>query len=45
VPGGHAPWLIDAQHAAELITTRSHLATGPQLTPAPGKSRQASARA
>jgi 2-hydroxy-6-oxonona-2,4-dienedioate hydrolase len=23
VPGGHAPWLIDAQHAAELIATRS----------------------
>jgi pimeloyl-ACP methyl ester carboxylesterase len=26
VPGGHAPWLIDAQRAAELITTRSPLA-------------------
>jgi hypothetical protein len=23
VPGGHAPWLVDAQRAAELITTRS----------------------
>jgi 2-hydroxy-6-oxonona-2,4-dienedioate hydrolase len=23
VPGGHAPWLVDAQHAAELITTHS----------------------
>jgi pimeloyl-ACP methyl ester carboxylesterase len=22
VPGGHAPWLVDAQRAAELITTR-----------------------
>jgi len=30
VPGGHAPWLAGAQHAAELITTHSHLATGPQ---------------
>jgi pimeloyl-ACP methyl ester carboxylesterase len=26
VPGGHAPWLIDPQRAAELITTRSPLA-------------------
>jgi pimeloyl-ACP methyl ester carboxylesterase len=25
VPGGHAPWLIDPQRAAELITTRSPL--------------------
>jgi pimeloyl-ACP methyl ester carboxylesterase len=23
VPGGHAPWLVDAQRAAELITARS----------------------
>ena len=23
VPGGHAPWLVDAQHAADLITTHS----------------------
>jgi pimeloyl-ACP methyl ester carboxylesterase len=29
VPGGHAPWLVDAQHAADLITTHSHLATIP----------------
>ena len=28
VPGGHAPWLVDVQHAAELIATHSHLATG-----------------
>ena len=41
VPGGHAPWLVDARHAAELIAT--HLATGQQLTPAPGQSRQANA--
>ena len=41
VPGGHAPWLVDARHAAELITTHSHLAAGPQLTPAPGESRPA----
>lgn len=27
MPGGHAPWLIDAQRAAELITTRSPLKT------------------
>jgi 2-hydroxy-6-oxonona-2,4-dienedioate hydrolase len=39
MPGGHAPWLIDAHHAAELITTHSYLATGPQLTP--GGSRPA----
>jgi pimeloyl-ACP methyl ester carboxylesterase len=28
VPGGHAPWLVDAQRTAELIATRSHLAPG-----------------
>ncbi len=28
MPGGHAPWLADAQHAAELIATHSHLPTG-----------------
>jgi pimeloyl-ACP methyl ester carboxylesterase len=43
VPGGHAPWLVDAQHAAELIATHPHLATGPHLTPAPGEGRQANA--
>jgi pimeloyl-ACP methyl ester carboxylesterase len=43
VPGGHAPWLVDAQHAAELIATHPHLATGPHPTPAPGESRQANA--
>ena len=41
VPGGHAPWLIDPQHAAELITTHSHLASAPQPTPAPGENRPA----
>ena len=30
VPGGHAPWLVDAQRAAELITTHPRLATGGQ---------------
>ena len=30
VPGGHAPWLVDAQRAAELITTHPRLATGRQ---------------
>ena len=43
VPGGHAPWLADARHTAELIATRSHLATGPHLTPAPRERRQANA--
>ena len=43
VPGGHAPWLIDAHHAAELITT--HLTTGPRRTPTPGESRPANAPA
>jgi len=42
VPGGHAPWLVDA-HAAELIATHSRLATGPHLGPAPGESRPANA--
>jgi pimeloyl-ACP methyl ester carboxylesterase len=28
LPSGHAPWLVDPQHAAELITTHSRLATG-----------------
>jgi pimeloyl-ACP methyl ester carboxylesterase len=27
VPGGHAPWLVDAQNAADLIATHSHPAT------------------
>jgi pimeloyl-ACP methyl ester carboxylesterase len=45
VPSGHAPWLADAQHAAELIAAHSHLAPGPHLTPTPGESRQASASA
>jgi pimeloyl-ACP methyl ester carboxylesterase len=30
LPGGHAPWLVDPQHVAELIATRSRLATGPR---------------
>ena len=32
-PGGHAPWLVDAQHAAELIAAHSLLTTGPDFTP------------
>jgi pimeloyl-ACP methyl ester carboxylesterase len=28
VPGGHAPWLVDARHAAELITAHSDLRVG-----------------
>ena len=43
VPGGHAPWLVDAHRAAELITTHSHLTTGPHPTPTPGKSQTADA--
>ena len=43
MPSGHAPWLVDAQHAAELIAPHSHLAAGPHLTPAPGERRQANA--
>jgi pimeloyl-ACP methyl ester carboxylesterase len=30
VPSGHAPWLVDPQHAAELIATHSRLTTGPR---------------
>jgi 2-hydroxy-6-oxonona-2,4-dienedioate hydrolase len=45
VPGGHAPWLAGAQHAAELIVSHSHLAPGPHQTPAPGQSRPANAPA
>jgi pimeloyl-ACP methyl ester carboxylesterase len=36
VPGGHAPWLADAQHAADLIVGRALRTTGPHFTPAPG---------
>jgi pimeloyl-ACP methyl ester carboxylesterase len=45
MPGGHAPWLADAQHAAELITTHADLTTGPHPTPEPGESRHANAPA
>jgi pimeloyl-ACP methyl ester carboxylesterase len=45
VPGGHAPWLADPQHAAELITTHSHPAADPPPSPAPSESRQANAPA
>ena len=37
VPSGHAPWLVDPQHAAELIATHSRLTTG--LRPHAGESR------
>jgi len=43
MPGGHAPWLAGARHAAGLIATHSHPATEPRLTPAPGGRRQANA--
>lgn len=39
LPGGHAPLLVDPQHAAELIATHSRLATGPR--PHAGESRPA----
>jgi pimeloyl-ACP methyl ester carboxylesterase len=40
VPGGHAPWLVDAQHTAELIATHSHLAAGPhRRSPSPDSSQ------
>ncbi len=42
VPGGHAPWLVDAQRAAGLIATRWHLATDPHLAATLGESGQAS---
>jgi pimeloyl-ACP methyl ester carboxylesterase len=41
VPSGHAPWLVDPQHAAELIATHSRLTTGPR--PHTGESRPATA--
>ena len=28
VPAGHAPWLVNARHSADLITAHSRLATG-----------------
>jgi 2-hydroxy-6-oxonona-2,4-dienedioate hydrolase len=36
VPGGHAPWLVDAQRTAELIATHSHLAPGRSWNTSPG---------
>ena len=34
MPGGHAPWLADADHAAELIVTHSRFATAAPVTTA-----------
>lgn len=45
VPGGHAPWLIDPQHSAELIATHTHRTTSPHPSPRPGESQQANAPA
>jgi pimeloyl-ACP methyl ester carboxylesterase len=45
VPGGHAPWLVDPEHTAGLIAAHSHFATGPHLTPAPGKNLRPNASA
>jgi pimeloyl-ACP methyl ester carboxylesterase len=42
VPGGHAPWLADAQRAAELITTHARFAAGAHPSQAAGERRQAS---
>ena len=39
MPGGHAPWLVDAHHAAGLIAAHSHFAADPPLTLTPGESR------
>jgi len=35
MPGGHAPWLADARHAAALIATHAHVTAGqpPSRTP------------
>ena len=38
LPGGHAPWLADTQHAAELIA--APLTSRSQPAPAPGGTRQ-----
>ena len=45
VPGGHAPWLVDAQHAAGLIATHAHLATGPHLNADDGRKPPTNAQA
>jgi pimeloyl-ACP methyl ester carboxylesterase len=45
MPGGHAPWLADPEHAAGLIATHAHLTTGPHLTPAPGENLRPNASA
>ncbi|HJY67419.1 MAG TPA: alpha/beta hydrolase [Streptosporangiaceae bacterium] len=41
VPGGHAPWLADAQHAAGLIATHAHVtaasASSNSAGPGPGR--------
>jgi pimeloyl-ACP methyl ester carboxylesterase len=31
LPGAHAPWLVDPQQAAKLISAHAHLTTGPHL--------------
>jgi pimeloyl-ACP methyl ester carboxylesterase len=41
VPSGHAPWLVDPQHAAELIAT--HLTPRNRPAPNAGESRPANA--
>ena len=35
VPGGHAPWLFDAEHVAGLIVAHSQLRAGPASAAAP----------
>jgi pimeloyl-ACP methyl ester carboxylesterase len=42
VPGGHAPWLFDAEHVAGLVVTYSRFATGPSAAAPPDAERLAS---
>ena len=40
MPGGHAPWLVDARHVAGLIAAHSRFAAGPAAaTTPPGADR------
>ena len=44
MPGGHAPWLVDAQNAAELITTHTHASQPTRSSPpTPSEGRPANA--
>jgi hypothetical protein len=39
MPGGHAPWLVDAQHVAGLIAAHSRFMAGPAAVTPPGADR------